>query len=239
MILTAVATGTDVAFTVSSNPGTATVKVSRFLGTNESRSFTDVATIVGDGSSTVSGMTAGAYLAVAVSGSTISEPITFYARNESDALHWRCLEAVREYILSLGLKHVSANPDDHVIVKLPYNPDMELALDRDLTDHCVMYFPKTEDVNDANNEFNSVDYGVQVLLVRKIGKKLTVGLKSLLMVREHLVESLTISPFPDLPEIHTVRVVPGQPLLPEQWRNSYDCSTVVFRCLTEQPAGLL
>ena len=62
---------------------------------------------------------------------------------------------------------------------------------------------------------------------------------SALKDRQLLGQSLSICPLPDLPEIHTVQVQPGAVVLPEHWVKKYDCSTIVFRGLTEQPAGII
>lgn len=239
MILSATdnADGTGAVLSLSGgNVGDASVYVSRFAGTNDSRAFTLAGTITDD--STLSAdLETGPYLAFAVNGAAASDPITFRVTDGTDALHWRCMQAVREYILSLALPSVSTDPDNHLLCKLPYRPDLNLDIENNV-DCAVMYFPKAETVRDADNERNTIDYGVQVLLIRKIGKKLTQGLEAMLMQRELLTESMTLCPLPDLDDIHTVNVVPGQVIMPDQWAKSYDCSTVVFRCLTEQTAGI-
>lgn len=229
--------------------GQAQVFISRFAGTNDGRPW-ELLTSIPAGFPTLIGYGTeesqmGGHIAYAFANGEASLPVTFRVDRPGDPLHYKCMVAVREYILSLVVPGISTAPEDHVILKMPYRPNLELDIDRPfndrdpIRDHCVLYFPLAEQVDDADNDYNKVTYGVQVLLVRRLGKKLTVGLKSLLRARELLVEGLSISPLPDLPEIHTVRVEPGQIIVPEQWKLSYDCSTVVFRCLTEQPAGLL
>jgi hypothetical protein len=102
-----------------------------------------------------------------------------------------------------------------------------------------MYFPKPETFDPTTNETSTIAYSVQVLLVRKIGTKLFTGLADMLKDREIMGRSLSISPLPDLDCIHTVQIQPGAIYLPEQWQKSYDCSTMVFRCLTEQTTGVM
>jgi hypothetical protein len=240
MILTATDHGDDTGatLTLAGNTGAASVFVSRFTGTNASRSFSLAGTITDNGDLALPDLETGAYIAVAVNGSDVSLPVGFRVTDGTDALHFRCLEAVREYVLSLNLPQTSINPDDHVIVKLPYRPDLQLDFNSDATSYCCLYFPKAETVDGGDNDYLSVDYGVQVVFARKIGQQLVKGLPTLLNVRELILESFSVSPFPDLPSIHTVNVVPGALILPEQWKLSYDCTTVVFRCLTEQPMGL-
>lgn len=241
MILTASdhGDGTGATLSVSSNSGTASVYVSRFLGSNASRSFVLGGTVAGDGDLELADLENGPYVAVASNAvPEISPPIFFRVTDGTEALHYRCLEAVREYVMSLSLPKVSVDGDDHLIVKLPYRPDLELNVESS-TDCCVMYFPKPETYAPASNEDDTVAYLVQVLLIRKLGQRLVEGLPSMLKTRELMGQSMSICPLPDLDEIHTVEVQPGAIFLPEHWKNKYDCSTVVFRCLTEQPSGIL
>lgn len=228
--------GTGAVLTLAGGSGTVSIYTSRFMGTNDSRAFVLSGTIEDAGDLSLE-LDTGPYLALAVGAAEVSAPITFRVSDGVDALHWRCMEAVREYVLGLALPSVSTDPDDHVLCKVPYRPDMTLSI-RENTDCSVMYFPRAETVRDADNERNSIDYGVQVLLIRKIGQKLVAGLQTMLLQRQRITESMSLSPLPDLEEIHTVRVEPGAVFMPEQWKLSYDCSTVVLRCLTEQPAGI-
>jgi hypothetical protein len=224
---------------LSGNTGTAQVFVSRFIGTNASRQFTLAGELTGDGTLTLADAELGPYLAVAVNGSQLAGPIAFRLSDGAAPMHYRCLEAVREYVMSLSLSSVSANPDDHVICKLPYRPDMELNIPKEVGDCKVMYFPRTESRTPADNERDTVTYTVQVLLVRKLGHRLFMGLPELLANRQRINESMSWEGLPDLPEIYAVSVEPGAIVLPEQWKLSYDCSTLVFRCMTEQPSGIL
>jgi len=240
MELTAVdnADGTGGSISVTDNVGTASIYVSRFTGTNASRAFVLAGTVLDEDTLLLPDLENGPYFGIGVNGADISLPLGFRITDGVDALHWRLLEAVREYVMSLVLPNVSADPERHAIVKLPYRPDMELAVDTH-NEMAVMYFPKPETYQPANNEEDSVAYSVQVLLVRNVGQSLFKGLADLLQDRQLLGQSLSVCPLPDLEEIHTVQVNPGSIVLPEHWLKSYDCSTVVFRALTEQPAGLL
>lgn len=240
MLLTATDNGDDTggSIAVSGNAGTASIYVSRFLGSNASRAFTLAGTVVGNGTLSLPGLELGPHIALGINAvPDMSVPVFFRITDGVEALHYRCLEAVREYIMSLALPTVSNDPDDHVVVKMPFRPDLELNIETS-TDCCIMYFPKAETYTGANNEEDSVAYSVQVLLIRSIGQRLFQGLPAMLKDRELIGQSMSMSPMPDLEEIHTVQVQPGAVYMPEHWIKKYDCSNIVFRCLTEQRAGI-
>jgi hypothetical protein len=240
MILTAVDHGdnTGATLSVTSNSGTASVYVSRFMGTNASRAFVLGGTIVGNSNLVLPSLIPGPYVAAAVNAvPQISAPIFFRVTSEVEALHFRILEAVREYILSLALPSVSTDPDDHVVVKLPYRPEKELSIDTN-TDCCAYYFPKAETYTGANNEDDTVSYSVQVLLARKIGSKLFQGLQTMLKDRQLIGQSMSRVPLQDVCEVHTVEIQPGAIYMPEHWQNSVDASSIVLKCTTELPAGI-
>ena len=239
MELTAVDNGDDTGGSVSlaDNAGTASIYLSRFMGTNASRAFTLAGTIVDNGSLSLPSLETGPYLAVAVNGSEIATPVGFRITDGAESLHYRLMQAVREYVMSLALPNVSADPERHVLCKLPYRPDLELDVDSH-HEVAVMYFPRPETYSPASNQEDQVAYSVQVLLVRNLGQNLFKGLADLLKDRQLLGQSLSVCPLPDVPELHTVQVQPGAVVLPEHWSKKYDCSTIVFRGLTEQPAGI-
>lgn len=231
--------GDDTGATVSvaGNTGIASIYVSRFAGTNASRAFVLAGTIDGDGDVELADLETGPYIAVAVNAvPELSEPVFFRVSDETEAMHMRVMEAVREYVLSLALPSVSVNPDDHAIVKLPYRMGTELSIDLN-SDCCVFYFPKAETYTPANNEDDTVAYSVQVLLARRTGK-LFQGLETMLKDRQLLAQGMSRVPLEDLPEIYSVVIQPGAIYMPEHWANSVDCSTIVLRCLTEQASGI-
>jgi hypothetical protein len=239
MELTAVDNGDDTGGLISltDNVGTASVFVSRFTGTNASRAFVLAGTILNNGTLNLPALETGPYLAVAVNGAEIASPLGFRITDGSKALHYRMMEAVREYVMSLALPNVSEDPERHVLCKLPYRPDLELEVDAH-HEVAIMYFPKPETYTPASNMEDQVAYSVQVLLVRNLGQNNFKGLADLLKDRQLLGQSLSVCPLPDLEEIHTVQVQPGVVVLPEHWSKKYDCSTIVFRGLSEQPAGI-
>lgn len=244
MILTATdhADDTGATLTLSANSGTATIFLSKFAGSNSERSWLNVGTIVGNGNLPLPSIGLGPYLALAANGSNISLPLSFRVTDGISPNHWRCMGAVREFVLSLALPQVSVNPDDHLLCKMPYRPELQFAFsarpEETAAENVVMYFPRTEAVQPADVNHNQVDYGVQILFLRKVPQKLIEGLPTLLDIREKVLSSLTISPLPDFPCIYDAAVVPGQLIIPDQWVKSYECTTMVVRCLTEVPIGI-
>ncbi len=225
---------------VTGNSGTASVFLSRFMGSNAERDWTLAGTIVGDDVLDLPGLDLGPYVAIAANTvPELSSPISFRITDAILPLHYRCMSAVREYMMGLVLPNVSTDPDDHQLVKLPYRPDMELNLaDPMKREHCVFYFPRTEAREPVDNEHDKVTLSVQVLLVRKASQKLEGGMMDLLSAREKINQSTSWNPLPDLDEVYAVTIDQGAIFLPEQWKLSYDCSTVVFRCMSEQPIGI-
>ena len=135
---------------LTDNVGTASIYLSRFTGTNASRPFVSAGTIAGNGSLALPSLETGPYLAVAVNGAEVATPVGFRITNGAEALHYRLLMAVREYVISLALPNVSSDPDRHVPCKLPYRPYLELDIDSH-HEVAVMYFralrPTVQPVN--------------------------------------------------------------------------------------------
>lgn len=245
MILTATdnGDGTGASVTLSGSSGTSTIWLSRFAGTNAQRAFLNVGTIVGNGTLSLPGIASGPYLVTATNGTSAATPVGLRVTDSSKPKHLRCLEAVREFVIALNLPQVSTDPADHLICKLPYRPDLQFDFagrpDISAAKIVVMYFPRPETAQTADVNHNTVDYGVQVLFIRKIPQKLIEGLPTLLDIREKMLSSLSISPLPDFQCIYDVYVTPGQVVIPDQWVKSYECTTLIVRCLTEVAIGVV
>ena len=230
--------GTGGVFAVSSASGTVSVYASRFNGTNASRTFALVGSLLGNGTVAFNTDLTGAYLGVAISDNgTHSVPIAFRVTNGDSPLQGQLLNAVREYILSLSLPGVSDDPDHHVISKLPYRSNTDLTIDA-TTDTCVWYFPKTEQYSTADTFHNRVVYPIQVLLVRKIGTQTHKGLFSMLMDRQLIGQSMAWRPFEDAPCFYDVEIQPGEPYNAQHWAAGVDVSSIIVRAITEQPSGV-
>ncbi|MCR9295579.1 MAG: hypothetical protein NXI32_22915 [bacterium] len=231
------ADGTGATISVTNDGGLANLLVSRFTGSTAERAFTNIGSI-GSGNFDFQTAEMGPYIATAVNAANeFATPIFFRCSDGALPYHWQIMEAIREFVMNLALPTVSVDGDDHRLVKLPYRADMELDLVEG-RNTCAFYFPVPESYTDATNSSDTVQYAVQLLLVRQIGQRLYEGMDHMLNIRQKIAQSFHRCPLADVPEVHTVNVVPGAVYLPEHWVRKHDCSTIVFRCETEQPAGI-
>lgn len=177
-------------------------------------------------------LASGAYLAWAVadSGETSSGDI-FRVSDRTEALHYRCLVAAREYVMRLALPGMFTDPAKHRVVKLPYRPGVEFT-----GGEGVFYFPKAESYSTEDNIRDGIIYPVQVVWLRANAKELSEGLPELLKQRELMFRAFTALDLVDVCEVHSIRVRPGAVILPEAWKNSYDASSVLFEMFTQQAA---
>ena len=230
--------GTGAVVSLAANTGVAKIYASAFLGSNASRMAVEIGEIDGNGTLDFAGGL-GPHLIAGVNDAGLIAPIHCRITDVGEDIHWQCLNGVREFVLSLDLPGVMSDPDSHYVVKLPYNPDEELAIDNGDREYGVFYFPKPEQYTTANNMEESASYFVQVLLIRKAGRKNSDGLEQLLSIRQKMALSFAHCPLPDVEAVHSVYIQPGSIILPDRWLKSYDCSSLVFRCVSEQPSGIL
>lgn len=232
--------GSGGVITVSgNNPVDASIYTSYFAGSIAQRSWNLLGVVNGDGPIALPTTDMGGYTALAIAADgNLATPVNFRLTDGTDPLHWQIMQSVREYVMGLSLPSVSADPDNHAVVKLPYRPDEELNLETELRETCVFYFPVAETYRAHTNEDDTVVYGVNVLFIRKLEKRLFEGLKEMLSDRQLFGQSMSACPIPDVEEVHTVEITPGSVYLPEHWKNSFDCSNMVFRCFSEQPNGV-
>ena len=230
--------GTGGVINVSANVGTATIYISRFTGDLASLPFASIGTVSGNGSLAYATTNMGPHFAIGVNGSTISNPVSFRLTDATNYNpQYQLMEAVRDYMIGLALPSVSTNPDHHVLSKLPYRSNQDLAIDS-VTDTCVWYFPKSEVYTNADTERNTIAYPVQVLLVRQIGSQTHKGLYDMLATRWIMGGSMSQRPFAGYCGFYNAELLPGEPYNPEHWKNGYDVSSVVIRGFTEQESGV-
>lgn len=212
------------------------VHVSQFHGSNARRPFVVRATRIGDGVSTVA-IPNGCYIAFALTSTgEASEPISFRVTDGTDALYYRFLEAVREFVLSLELPGVTTDPEAHVIAKIGARL---LEVVSNAKDECVYYIPTQESFRYMDNAYVSVAMPVNVVIIRRSASKLKDGLRNIMIAREDLNLAFGVSPLPDLPEVHTVDVRPGPVTDLGQWSQAWDVSVIQLVGQSEQIDGIL
>ncbi|AMV35642.1 hypothetical protein VN12_26355 [Pirellula sp. SH-Sr6A] len=215
-----------------------TVFVSRFMGSNTDRSFAPVGSRAGNGSVAFAGVV-GCYIAhlATINGTDVAftTPSVFRITNGAVSLYERVLEAVREFVLSLGLPGVPADPSSHQIAKVGAKlKDMLRG-----SDECVFYIPTAEEISGEDNSFISVEYTVNVIFYLKGSNSLRGKLSELLVAREDLFNSIESVPLPDVPEIHTVKAKPGAVTDHNAWGQGMDVSFMTFTAVGEQKDGML
>lgn len=233
--------GTGGVFTISggSVSDVHTVWVSQFHGRNSGRTFVTAGTRTGNGTvawSNNGGCFVGHVSSINGVTLTLSSPITFRVSDGSISLYERFLIAMREYVLSLNLTGVAADPEKHLICK----QGAKLQALLQTGSECVYYVPTAEAFSGADNSYASVALPVNVILMTKAGSTMVTGLSDILLAREELHNALMAVPLPDLGgEIHTVDVKPGVAFDPQQWAAGYDVSVLTFIGKSEQVDGLL
>lgn len=220
-------TGGVITVTGSSAGAVNTLYVSRFAGTNDSRTFVEAGTRVGDGTIAVT-LETGPFLASLVSATSsdieFTDPIVFRVTNEDVSMHYRVAEAIREFFLDLALPGLPSNPDLHVITKV----GAKLTSLIEANNACVMYIPTQETFEASSNSDAEVAYPVDVVIHIKSGNTLRANIDNIMQTRDIAAFSLKAEPIPDIPEIHTVDVQPGILIDPAKWALNYDVSVITF-----------
>lgn len=229
--------GSGGTFTISGSGGLPVeVHVSQFHGSNARRDFVVRATRTGDGTAAVA-IPNGCYIAfVLTSTGQASTPISFRVTDGTDALYYRFLEAVREFVLSLNLPGVSSDPEQHVIAKIGAKL---LSVLENVKGECVYYIPTQESFGYADNAYVSVSLPVNVVIIRSSAHTLKAGMRDIMIAREDINNSFGISPLPDLPEVHTVDVRPGPVTDLGAWSQAWDVSVLQLIGHSEQIDGIL
>lgn len=227
--------GTGGVVTVSGTSSSAINKlyISRFAGSNRSRTFELAGTRTGDGTIAVATST-GPFLAILTSATAVeiefTDPIVFRVTDSEVPLHYRVCEAIREFMLDLALPALPTDPDLHVIAKVGAK-FKELIGNNDAI---VFYIPTQEGIESASNSDSTVSYPVDVVMHVKSGNTLRANIREIMLSREIAAFSLRAEPLPDLPEIHTVNVQPNLLIDVSKWALNYDVSVITFVALTER-----
>jgi hypothetical protein len=174
----------------------------------------------------------GLYCAVLVSklGADISVIFTgFRASSGVDPIHYRCCEAVVEFLQAMSLTDV---PSANIIMqKLPWNRrDLSLA---------IFVTPIRETRDSLDNERDEINYGVQLSLLRASDADQTLNLRGELGWRQQITQALSENaPFAGVPEVIDIFVDPGPPVIPSGFSELFDISTIMLRFQAQMPRGI-
>lgn len=202
-----------------------------FTGKHSAAAFSQVATFDEDGSQSVS-LAEGPYFAVWQLDGPFAAPTAFRVSDGTPGLHQRCLVALREFILSLSLPGYPVEPTKHKLHKRPIRTITEFGE----KPHGVHYWKIDDSLRLADNSRNSVTYPIQIALIRGNNGN-NVADRDWTLSRQIIIQSFPRCPLPDIPEIHTVEVVPST-LYYDTGELNLDLQSLIFRCVTELPAIL-
>lgn len=223
---------------IGSAGATNTLWLSRFHGTNASRTFAIQGTRLGDGTIPLSAPM-GCYFAhlASVSGTTLSlsAPIAFRVTNGSISLFEKVVVGIREHILSLALPGIATDPAKHIVCKMGAKLQELLRTGN----QCVYYIPVSESFSGADNAYLTVALSVNVIFITKTGHSLSEGLSEILLAREDANLSFAASPLVDVPEVYSIDCKPGVVTDPGQWSQGFDVSVLQFIAYSEQIDGIL
>lgn len=209
---------------------TAVLFVSPFDGYGGKLAMTQVASITGDGTATVS-LDKGPYHAVWQVDGNLLAPKPFRVTDGDIGLHEKCLRAVRDFIISLSLPGYPVDETKHKLHKRPIRSVTEFERAGLIGVH---YWKIDDSLVLSDNTRNSVTYPIQMAFLQKSDTNVAEG--DWTLSRQLIVSSFTRCPLPAVPEIHTVDVQPS--VLYADNELKVDLQSLIFRCVTELPAIL-
>jgi hypothetical protein len=104
---------------------------------------------------------------------------------------------------------------------------------------CVYYIPTQESFSYMDNAYASVAMPVNVVIIRQSASRLKEGMRNIMIAREDFNNAFSVSPLPDLPEVHTVDVRPGPVNDLGAWTQAWDVSILQLIGRSEQIDGIL
>jgi len=160
------------------------------------------------------------YCESVLGGTAMTVPVWFAVTDGTDPVAIRCLDAVAAGIQGLGL---SGSPTV-VKQKFPWNagaisPGIFLSL-------------VPESVTPATNKADDIGYGVMVTMIRASNHNLTIADgKTALGWREAISAAFRSKPLAGVSEVYTVRCEPTSVFWAEGFKEQYDVSALVLRCV--------
>ena len=227
--------GTGVTIEVSGSAGDTQLFTSQFSGKLQTAPFVESHEFSEDGSAVI-GLESGSYLAVAKDGAGYTAPKRFRVSNEDEAVHFRCVYAIRDFMLDLVVPGLPTSVDRHKVHKRAKRTVQEFS-SGDSGPYGVHYWPAPETRRTAYNRVDDVEYLVEVIVINGADGDNTLD-NEWLLGREVMGKSFGQCPLPGVPEVHTVLVTPGVIYAPSSTVD-IDVQSMTFRCQSEQGLELV
>lgn len=225
-------TGADVTLDVGIDSADVTVYVARYTGAWDELAFATAGTNTSSSEIALPLATLGSYVAAFVHSGVPAGVFGFRVTDGENALHVRCLNAIRDHVVALALPGFPAE-EKHVIHTRPRYSLRELG--GDPSDYIgVHYWPLEERRTVADNVRDEVIYPVQIAFVRGNGGGLAID-NDWFLAREILSKSFPGCPLPAVYDINEVRVVPAAINDPSGASLNLDLQSLIFDCHTQQP----
>ena len=215
------------------------IHASLFDGDPAGGAYSPVLTFAADGTQTYAGAV-GPYTVTTTENGVPTEFNSFRITDGSEGTHYKCLVAIRDYVMAMNLPLFPTATTAHKLQKKPihdFTTKTVVGSVQNQTVHGVHYWMLPEDPVPGQNQSKDVTYPVAMVLVRSNGGN-NVPHGDWTLSRQHLCQSMYETVLPAVPEIHTVTFDTPQ----VYWRSSeslnLDLQALIVNCRTEQCFGV-
>lgn len=224
------ANGTGINATVTGLVGTGRLYVSGFAVDLASREFTLARTFSQNETATIA-LQNGPYFAVFTDDAGIQSPFSFRVTDGVLGVHERCLQAIRELVLSLALPGVPTDPSLHKTHKRAIRSRAEFGAKLE----GVHYVKSSETRQPSTNMSNTVIFPIEMIYMRpKSGDNTSSD--SWTTMRELIGKSFPRCPLANVNEVYEVRVAPGPLYGAFDGSTELDVQSLTFQCFAELPS---
>ena len=213
--------------------GTASLYVSKFAGDVTAAAFTVLGTQTANVIENLD-LDLGSYFAIAVDDNGPTAPKLFRVTDASHGIHYKCLVAIREFIIAASLPGWPTNSAYHKMHKRPIrsikefgNPPMG-----------VHYWMLPESRQQSDSHRDTVRYPVEVVLIQGNDGD-NVAVSNWTKSRELIGRAMGSCPLAGVTDVHTVEVTPGVIYADVPTSLNVDLQSLTFTCVTEQEQSFI
>lgn len=203
------ADGTGADFDITGVVGTATLYTAQYRGDVAKNPYVVQVATPTDGIQTVA-LANGSYSAVVVDGSGPAPPVGIRVTDGNEGIHFRFMEAVRDFVINMNLTSFPTDPSRFVTIKRPCNTfdELKAAVGEDIDG--VFFWRRTESNPriDLNTE-RIVEYPVEMVRIRsnKADKRPDDPWTG---IRQQIIQAMAVQcPIPSVVEASIVNIRPG------------------------------